>query len=1331
MKIYFYIIALILLTSNLVYADNFEVQYVGYPANGGTPEPPIGSILPYGLYGSGDRIFTRWWTADEDGTANAINMYVYATWANEDYIYLCLYKGDTPLTTELVGQSVDQKGQTTAGQWTGWIDLIEDSPGSLDFVRGDTLYFGACKDEGAIQVLAYDDGDTVNDLYYDSTTTWSVDPPAIGALVRSSTEGLLSALRYKNTDTVLATNPESISSVTRHGVTWTFDTNYSVGQYINGDFWVLDPGSGVVISSMSPARVGMRHGWEVNPSPTDDMQGFDNGIGLYNDSVIPALPYTASGGDSIAKTISNQTGRTDTETTSCYVVLDYQCLDSASILTVVSSAPAGNGVAVFRPSYAGTDKTTHSFGDLLTDRLTNIDVTSTHDLTYSYVETYLERVQFDVEQGMPGRHLHPTLNFPEGSYTPKITRKYHNAMHLLLLDDTLANKTSLLIKIIQTGLDWYYTGVAGKTWPGGGGHTSGVSGLIAFTAYMFDDPDMKQLVADYETDGLWHENWLLQTNSAGLPLWGRTEYQTEDDYWEFLSRTTSHTFIERYDPYGYIDGAVSYWAQINEYQKITSTIWKASAVLLKILPEIRDFWPATELVKYTDRWVNLGFWSVHDPCAGVALVDRGLPPEEWTEYGVTWGKAGDGTCIEDGVGRLPERHGGYKDATNSAEFSQLSSDLWDYFDLQNIPCTDNGDNTWTAGSCHTEAIQDCLDQPTLADGDVINVPEGVCEWEETVTINDNITLIGAGAGETIVYNDYTDGGVENAYTLHFGPNTVDISEFTFLEMYVKGYGQNFRVHDNIFYRGADDDGTTGVEWSPLAYIIGNRAQGLVDHNQFHNGRIVVYGGAFAYDDGNNNSNKNWAIETLFGSGDDTVYIEDNVYTRSTTNTGNAVDGNVSGQYVFRYNTLQGTYVEAHSMQGENRSHKKAVVYGNILVRGTQTPWQAVHIRGGSGLVFNNAFEGSWYNGYVGIDNKRTVGFETAVGICRGSHPMDGNTSGGGGNGEDGVATGGSGITMINSGASWATDEWAGFYIHNTSEYSTVLAGCVGLISSNDGTTATVSNGFGSMGTHQFQKYSTAYDNYAYLLNLGESWTADGLVGTTLYNVTDGSSCVIESNTSTAVFCTLAGGTNNLWNSEDVYLLDTCTGNAAFDDGEAYVITNGYPCRDQPGSGHDATEWVSRPFGEFLQSRQPIYTWSNTCDTSANPECEASNLTTTVWNEFDVTPGHMQADRDFYEFDTTFDGSSGVGCGPLGSRPSSCTSGVAYWATDQSCTNMNGLVGEDHSEDIEGVLWKCTNESWEQYFTPYTYPHPLQAGLPSSPLVPHSFGGGFTFGGGQF
>jgi hypothetical protein len=57
---------------------------------------------------------------------------------------------------------------------------------------------------------------------------------------------------------------------------------------------------------------------------------------------------------------------------------------------------------------------------------------------------------------------------------------------------------------------------------------------------------------------------------------------------------------------------------------------------------------------------------------------------------------------------------------------------------------------------------------------------------------------------------------------------------------------------------------------------------------------------------------------------------------------------------------------------------------------------------------------------------------------------------------------------------------------------------------------------------------------------------------------------------------------------------------------------------------------------------------------------------------------------------SFNGSTGMGSGPLSSRPSLCTlEGAAWWATD------------------ENRLYRWRNGAWQLYYTPYTYPHLLR------------------------
>jgi hypothetical protein len=162
-------------------------------------------------------------------------------------------------------------------------------------------------------------------------------------------------------------------------------------------------------------------------------------------------------------------------------------------------------------------------------------------------------------------------------------------------------------------------------------------------------------------------------------------------------------------------------------------------------------------------------------------------------------------------------------------------------------------------------------------------------------------------------------------------------------------------------------------------------------------------------------------------------------------------------------------------------------------------------------------------------------------------------------------------------------------------------------------------------------------------------------------------------------------------------------------GDSIQILRATACIDQAGGRGAGTLYSGTPPASTRANQvlSPTYLWMNSSGSSS-----ATSSADTK---------RVIANRDFYQETANqaaqtsatapFNGTSGNGHGTLANRPTTCTKGVGYWATDQGSWNQSGKGGQ-------GELFVCTaTNQWALYYTPYTYPHPLTQGTGSTTPAP--------------
>lgn len=283
--------------------------------------------------------------------------------------------------------------------------------------------------------------------------------------------------------------------------------------------------------------------------------------------------------------------------------------------------------------------------------------------------------------------------------------------------------------------------------------------------------------------------------------------------------------------------------------------------------------------------------------------------------------------------------------------------------------------TVAASSGTAVDIQAAIDQAQA--GDTVVIPEGEFDFEGQVFSNDAIRIRGMGRDKTILIKrdeltqwdaminvDCSTGtpfefsGITLQGKGRFLQPDIDVTgtgkarkekgPIRDLGLYLRGACVDFQIHDSRFTKFT----RAGIELRANSGSVPGAAVGVIYENEFFDNWYPGLGYGIEVV-GHKNS---WDSPVELGS-TNAVVIEDNRFERHR----HTIAGNNGARYVFRYNRIFNNYqdaaaIDAHGLSAWPRGTRSYEIYENQVDNSVKR-WAGVGPRGGSGVIYNNRFNG--------------------------------------------------------------------------------------------------------------------------------------------------------------------------------------------------------------------------------------------------------------------------------------------------------------------------------------------------------------------------------------
>ena len=433
------------------------------------------------------------------------------------------------------------------------------------------------------------------------------------------------------------------SSVAQYGITWTFERPARVGQFVNGDWYVVGPvavreidprplyGREIPEAELDhmdlerPVQQRVRHGFMLNP-PAAMKVAYDSGVrNWFDPALIQRLPASMKPGDSLVSTVSMPKGLVLKPQLWERVergVEDSSPIRTAAVLTCVAGPQPPDA---FRPGVCDRQQRVYYSRNLRRDFLPSVGAPERRPDVGLYVR-FTQRPW--VGTGFFGFEG-PVENMPQ--YGRDYGRVAGISALLLCTDIPRERKETLLIDFVQVGIDLGSMVRAGHPgWSAWGGHGSGRKLPIVFAGLLLDDDELAQVHQRFPKTSFgedeqtaygdaWTGAKVVFTGNSGIDAatgqgrerdhgWGPYEHRPPSEWKD--GQNTSESYR----------------------RCCTSVAWVAQALVVRLMRAERA-WGHDPFFDYVDR-------CMHEPDAAFVQTIREATgrdhDKEWARQGQAW-----------------------------------------------------------------------------------------------------------------------------------------------------------------------------------------------------------------------------------------------------------------------------------------------------------------------------------------------------------------------------------------------------------------------------------------------------------------------------------------------------------------------------------------------------------------------------------------------------------------------------------------------------------------------------------------------------------------------